>query len=165
MCYAHCGRVKTQQSWLKVDELSTYILQHAEWKGDCLVWIGARNDAGYGITVIDGKNTRVHRAVLRIENGEWPDKALHTCDNPPCLLYRHLYSGSLSDNSKDAVSRGRLVPPIRRGMDNHNTVTTDEEVRQIVDMYRTGRYTQWQLADMFGVHQATVWRYLQGVRK
>ena len=35
--------------------------------------------------------------------------ACHECDNPPCCEVTHLFSGTYSDNIKDAFSKGRKV--------------------------------------------------------
>lgn len=39
--------------------------------------------------------------------------ACHYCDNPPCCNARHLYVGTQADNIRDAMVRGRHVPPPR----------------------------------------------------
>lgn len=82
----------------------------------CWPWMGARNEHGYGVLRVDGRNERTHRLALRREEPDpGPDiKVLHSCDNPPCCNPSHLRYGSQGDNIMDAIERGRRVYPERR---------------------------------------------------
>lgn len=51
-----------------------------------------------------------HRFSYELVNGPLPPKywACHHCDNPPCVNPDHLFSGTDSDNRRDAVKKDRL---------------------------------------------------------
>jgi hypothetical protein len=57
-----------------------------------------------------GRNGYAHRHALALKLGRPIGDglmALHTCDNPSCVLPDHLYEGTARDNSRDMVARDR----------------------------------------------------------
>lgn len=78
--------------------------------GGCWLWHGAKDTKGYGQLRIDGK-TRVatHIALELAGKPRQPDKpcALHHCDNPPCVNPAHLFWGTMRDNTRDMMMKGR----------------------------------------------------------
>jgi hypothetical protein len=78
--------------------------------GDCWVWTGDHNPAGYGRTKGFTFTERLaHRLSWTMANGPIPAGmwVLHHCDNPPCVNPDHLYVGTPSDNAQDRERRGR----------------------------------------------------------
>lgn len=79
----------------------------------CWVWIGTRNDRGYGIITQGGKGTpdlRAHRLSWEIANGRSIPagmNVLHRCDNPPCVRPDHLFVGDQRANVDDMIAKGR----------------------------------------------------------
>lgn len=73
------------------------------------IWIGARIQTGYGHISRDGRPMEAHRASWSLENGPIPNglSVLHRCDNPPCVNPRHLFLGSILDNNRDTIQKGR----------------------------------------------------------
>lgn len=75
----------------------------------CWIWLGAKNNKGYGRFRINGGPKYSHRVAFFLKHGKWPKNGLHLCDNPPCVRVSlgHVYDGSLSQNTRDAIVRGR----------------------------------------------------------
>lgn len=77
---------------------------------NCWEWTGSRNDFGYGLFYLKGDQVRAHRYSYERAFGAVPDGlyVLHKCDNPKCVRPDHLFLGTLVDNSRDMVSKGRM---------------------------------------------------------
>lgn len=97
--------------WTKVDRSA----------GDsrCWPWLAYRGPKGYGRFFAGGKMWVAHAVAWRIENGEPAHGlfVLHRCDNPSCCNPRHLFLGTIQDNNRDMVAKGRhgsMVHPERR---------------------------------------------------
>lgn len=82
---------------------------------DCWIWRGARLPRGYGHITWRMKTESAHRVAWRIAFGDIPGDlhVLHRCDNPSCVNPNHLWLGTASDNIKDGVRKGRIIPPKR----------------------------------------------------
>lgn len=96
-----------------------------------------KDKRGYAKFKRFGKNWKVHRFVYFTHHGEIPEGMVirHKCDNPSCINIEHLEIGTVADNVRDMVSRGRNVsiPPQidQRGEANPRAVVTEEIVRAI----------------------------------
>lgn len=79
----------------------------------CWLWAGSKNGRGYGEIWKDGRKEMAHRVSWMIHRGPIPIgvQALHKCDIPACVNPDHLFLGSQSDNIKDAIVKGRVIPP------------------------------------------------------
>lgn len=88
---------------------------------ECWLWTGA-NSRGYGQITVDGKKRKATQVSWEIYHGKpFPTglMACHTCDNPRCVNPAHIWPGTMSQNIRDAVSKGRHVAanaPWRRGI-------------------------------------------------
>lgn len=95
----------------KVDKNGPIIYPHL---GPCEVWTALRSRAGYGKFKF-GKEQLATRSAWILYVGPIPDgmNLLHKCDNPPCVRIDHLFLGTIADNSKDMVSKGRHAGQLR----------------------------------------------------
>ena len=131
-------------------------------KGDgCWTWTGhAADKMGYGRIQIAGRGSKkipAHRLSYQLHKGEIPDGfiIMHTCDNPSCVNPDHLVAGTYSENTQDAVSKGRWhqgVPPLKRGESHHRSKLTDQIVLEI----RASQETNRQLAVKYGVSPSLI---------
>lgn len=91
---------------------------------ECIIWEGAKNAAGYGVTWYKNKWSYAHRAIVGAETGE---VVRHTCDNPSCVNPQHLQIGTHKENSEDMVQKGRQC----KGSNSHLAKLDEDTVRLI----------------------------------
>jgi hypothetical protein len=146
--------------------------------GDCHLWTARRDSDGYGRFRPDGANTSevpAHRVAFVLGGGTIPDgmQVLHTCDNPPCVRYDHLFIGTNADNMADrnrkgraragthkrarGLRNGRHTHPERtaRGEDNGWARWTPSEVRAIRAAFAAGE-SQGSIARRLGASQSGI---------
>ena len=139
--------------------LAAAIFSRSQQEGECLVWTGARNSAGYGQIHWEGRTVYVHRLVYETQFGPIPDGlyVCHRCDNPPCFAPDHLFLGTNADNQRDASAKGRKP----RGEAHGGHRLTDVQVEAI----RSSRDNQRETAERLGVSQSLVSRIRAGKRR
>lgn len=88
---------------------------------NCWEWTGIIGTDGYGIAKVDGLSIGAHRLSWTMNRGDIPTGlcVLHRCDNPTCVRPSHLFLGTKSDNSRDALAKGRLNIPARNRGKTH----------------------------------------------
>lgn len=118
----------------------------------CWLWQGHRNAKGYGRIRLARKLWLTHRIAAAIKcNGlAAGDIVCHSCDTPSCCNPAHLTIGSLQDNSRDKVSKGRQWRPI--GEKNVKAKLSWSKVREI----RASNDCCVVLAERYGVHESTI---------
>jgi hypothetical protein len=142
-----------ERFWSKVNKKS---------ENDCWEWIAGINSTGRGIFFFQGKAIHAHRMAWILMNGEIPAGAFicHKCDNGKCVNPKHLFIGDALINNKDCFAKGRH--PVLRGENDPKSKLNNEKVLKIVELYKTGKYTQYKLADMFGVSRSAILNVLRG---
>ncbi len=78
----------------------------------CWPFAGKTQNGGYGVQHVGGRpggTIYAHRLAFVIATGIDPVglAVCHRCDNPPCCNPAHLFMGSIADNVKDMVAKGR----------------------------------------------------------
>lgn len=138
----------------------------------CWVFMGATNEAGYGIVGTGGRGQptdRAHRITYRHFCGDIPDGMFvcHTCDVPSCCNPDHLFLGTNQDNVDDMIRKGRNSPPPRNphvvGSVHPGAKLTEDQVREM-KMLRAQGWKQKELAMRYGVAHQTISKVLAGKR-
>jgi len=134
----------------------------------CWICISHRaNNHGYSYIRHNGKKIYLHRFMYEKHTGPIPPGmcVLHHCDNPACNNPDHLFLGTMADNTRDMINKGRGRYRVSRGVDNGQAKLTEGQVRGIC--FATG--TQQKIAERYGISQMQVsyikrgerWRHLQ----
>lgn len=79
-----------------------------ERTASCWLWRGMTAH-GYGYIWNDGKMHRAHRVSYELHVGDVPSGmiVMHSCDVRNCVNPDHLSVGTLQDNARDCVAKGR----------------------------------------------------------
>lgn len=130
----------------------------------CWEWTASRLPRGYGRFSLGGKQVGAHRVSWELHHGAIPSglAVLHRCDNPPCVRPDHLFLGTLVDNIRDMIRKGRDRKA--RGIGNGRAKLTDEEVAAIRSEVSGGR-SQVSVARAFGVSSGHVSRLCRDLRR
>jgi hypothetical protein len=122
----------------------------------CWEWEGSRLPRGYGR--LNGKY--VHRMVYEHVYGPIPPGmyVCHSCDNPPCINPKHLWLGTVQDNTADATAKGRMP----RGERNGSARLTTVQVVAMREQYAARLRTQEQLAAEYDTNIANVNAIVRG---
>lgn len=96
--------MNTSRFWSKVDTLDGQATDE-----DCWLWIGGKNDKGYGYMKFFTVMKLAHRVAYELYRGKIPLGMLvcHKCDSTSCVNPSHLFLGTQSDNILDAYKKGR----------------------------------------------------------
>lgn len=126
----------------------------------CWLWNGKLLSTGYGVLRVASKQVFAHRFSF-----EFYKKAIlkglyicHSCDVPACVNPDHLWLGTHAENMADAARKGRVHPGEQNGM----AKLTEDQVREIAELYKTGNYSQKEVGKMFGVTGVVVHVIISG---
>lgn len=142
----------TKRLWDKIEIKS---------KNECWEWQGSTTSFGYGHIGKGGRNGKTivsHRIVWELNYGEIPKgmKICHKCDNPKCCNPRHLFIGTQADNLKDCRDKGRAKGGSLPGIKNPNAKLTEDQVKEIRELYSRGNVYQRELANKYNITQTQV---------
>lgn len=91
-----------QRFWRKVDKF------HPSPE-ECWNWTGSHDSKGRARFLYKGRNCAAARVMWIERNGSIPRGlcVCHRCDNPLCVRPDHLFLGTVSENNRDCVVKGR----------------------------------------------------------
>lgn len=104
----------------------------------CWPWSGTRDRKGYGVIRLAGGQFKAHRVTWAAFRGPIPDGmcVCHHCDNPGCINPKHLFLGTIGDNNRDMMQKGRHRWGDRPKGERHvHAVLTASLVREIRRRY------------------------------
>jgi len=129
---------------------------------ECWLWTAACRYRGYGKFSLLGSVVGAHRFALYTQGVEIPPGycVCHKCDNPTCCNPSHLFVGTLSDNARDAVSKGRFNR--NRISGRKRNILTETNVIQAKEMRREGM-TYIDIANIYGVAKTTILSAINGI--
>lgn len=140
--------------WSKVDKRGS---------DDCWEWMAGSTSRGYGVFDIGKSKYYAHRVSYAITNDELGELCVcHTCDNPGCVNFDHLWLGTHQENVIDKVEKDRQ----HKGEVTPWSILTEEQVTQI----RISNEPDSILAIKFGVARTTIssvrilksWKHIPG---
>ncbi len=134
---------------------------HVDKRGldECWNWTGALYPFGYGKVNHKGKIKRAHRIAYEISINLIPDglNCLHQCDNRSCVNPAHLWLGTLTDNTRDMMEKGRNKYKTRHGINSHLAKLTELQVIEIRQKAANGVSTKY-LAKEYNIGRLIIWR-------
>lgn len=153
------GRIQRYKKLSQAD----YFWRHVKKTEKCWLWTGWTTTFGYGeMQKSTGTKIRAHRFSYELHKGPIPKGliVMHLCDNPPCVNPRHLRVGTVSENSKDEITKGRNPWGEQHGM----AKLSDDDVRAIRTASLGGE-RQSSIARRFKIHQSTVSQIVANKRR
>jgi len=126
---------------------------------DCWLWLGAKNNKGYGQFRVNGKMELAHRVSWTLNSGKIPRglNVLHKCDVCACVNPNHLFLGSQKDNIKDCVKKKRnhVNWPEHKGEKHGMSKLTEKDVKEIREKRKNGEKGT-KLAKEYKVSRTTI---------
>lgn len=122
---------------------------------DCWEWKAA-TIKGYGQIKIKTKNRLAHRIAWELTNGIIPEGlcVCHHCDNPACVNPKHLFLGTIDDNNKDKMIKGRATG--LKAEKSPNAKLSWNKVREIRNKFLLGSFTMRELSREYGIAFTTL---------
>jgi hypothetical protein len=120
--------------------------------GRCLEWIGQLDSDGYG--KFRGRGAHVFAYELWVGPVSAGLRVLHDCDNPPCVLPKHLKAGTQAQNMAEKAARGRARGGLRPGQQvgeaNNAAKVSTKQAQMALDLRECG-YWQAEIARLTGI--------------
>lgn len=134
----------------------------------CRLWTGYTTKSGYGYVRFQGQPTPTHRVAWILAHGEPPEATphvLHHCDklypvddftNRRCVNTEHLWLGTMADNNRDMIAKGRAHKV--DGEAHPNSKFTEAVIAEMRASDKPNTY--W--AALLGVNESNVSRARRG---
>jgi hypothetical protein len=121
---------------------------------ECWPWVGATWGKGYGVIRNEDQVPEgAHCMAYRLYKGPVPEgmEVCHTCDNPPCVNYNHLFTWTHLENMRDKDNKNRGNYPF--GERSGRARLTEELVAQI----RKDPRSYIKIAEEMGIPKTTIY--------
>lgn len=121
---------------------------------ECWLWAGCVDLDGYGRIHQGRQNILAHRLAWSIHNGEeFPAGrvAMHSCDRRACVNPNHIRPGTIAENTKDAVAKGRHI----FGERSSRAKLSNSQVLEILELKHAGA-SNVAIGKRFGVSDSLV---------
>ena len=104
-----------------------------------------------------GKRVIASRVAYQLANGKSAKNLVcHTCDNGACVNPDHLFDGTYSANTRDALNKGRFYQFFKDGVKHTRAAFKSMvTIRLIRQLYAEG-WSQSKLGRRFGVAQSCI---------
>jgi len=136
-------------------------------KTECWDYTRYKDKDGYGSLRYKGQMIRTHRLSYLLFIGKYDNKLLicHHCDNPSCINPKHLFIGTVRDNTLDMISKNRhaRASANHEGEKNPNAKLSLVNIEDIRRRYGFGDITQKQLALQYGVTDVLISKIVRGI--
>jgi len=135
-----------------IDSVKRRFFLYADVKDGCWGWKASFRPSGYGGLWVNNKNYSINRISWILHFGTIPEGlfVLHKCDNPVCANPNHLFLGTMMDNSKDKISKGRS---------NCNKKLSQDQINDIIKRSFELNECQKQIASLYSITPQAV-RYV-----
>lgn len=142
-----------ERFWPKVNKRSGTFGIDGTFPTECWEWIASVAKNGYGEFNINRRSHGSHRVAWELTVGPIPSGlwVLHQCDNRKCVNPDHLFLGTVTDNNKDKIKKGRS----NRGEKHGHAKLTAKDVVDIRIKVDSG-ITQTAIAKIYGVDPSTI---------
>ena len=116
--------------------------------------------------MVNNKQTRLHRYIYELYNGEIPSDMVirHKCDNPSCCNIKHLEIGTQLDNVQDRVLRNRTRNKPIYGTKNGQHKLTEKEVCEIfksnLSCYKLSKEYKVSKKTILDIKHQRTWKWL-----
>ncbi len=100
----------------------------------------------------------IHRLLLEVYVGLCPEgmECRHLDGNRQDNRLDNLCWGTRSENVMDTIQHGRNNTLYKKGIKHPNSILTEQDVRMIVYMYRTGEFTQQEIGGIYDTARSNV---------
>ena len=142
-----------------MNELIERIRKHIVEEGDCWNWTGALQSCGTVPTMNYKRKVGAVRRFILLEQGVDLSKRLatYTCGNPLCVNPEHVVPATRrAVQARNAKELGYLSNPVRRKKLSDNARKRAKLTPELARQVREAEGTQDEIAEQFGISQATV---------